>query len=146
MNQNHGPQMLEFSDWVMILKYHKLFKIMFENIKLFNLDQAVNISFKYPRLVLPRLVLPEFQSFVWSFVICALGTHTCDIFSFLYDWSAHLERYIFLKTPLESVQFQRGGVSLKMNGYTSTFTKSVEKGCFLLIPRHLRLLQKGYGF
>ncbi len=36
---------------------------------------------------------------------CDLGksvwSWTCDIFSFLFDWSSHLERYILLKTPPE---------------------------------------------
>ena len=30
---------------------------------------------------------------------------TCDIISFLFDWSVHLESYILLKTPLESDQW-----------------------------------------
>ena len=30
---------------------------------------------------------------------------TCDIFSFLFDWSAHMERYILFKTPPELDQW-----------------------------------------
>ena len=48
---------------------------------------------------------------------CDLGESvrccTCDIFSFLFDWHAHLERYILLKTPLESVQWFQGYEQLK---------------------------------
>ena len=43
--------------------------------------------------------------YVMRSVAGSVRTHTCDIFSFLLDWSAHLERYILLKTPLESVQW-----------------------------------------
>ena len=44
-------------------------------------------------------------SYRWHYVWCNLGksvwSRTCDIFSVLFDWSAHLERYILLKTPPE---------------------------------------------
>ncbi len=43
----------------------------------------------------------------------SVGTRTYDIFCFLFDWSAHLERYILLKTPLESVQWFQGYEQLK---------------------------------
>ncbi len=50
------------------------------------------------------------------------------------------------KRESELGRYTRGGGSLKMDGYASAFTKSVEKGSFLLIRRRRRLLQKGYGF
>ena len=42
------------------------------------------------------------------------GSRTCNIFSFLLDWNAHLERYILLKTPLELVQWFQGYDQLKI--------------------------------
>ena len=38
---------------------------------------------------------------MWCYQGKSVGTWTCDIFSFLFDWSAHLERYILLKIPLD---------------------------------------------
>ncbi len=48
---------------------------------------------------------------------CNLGksvwSQTCDIFSFLWDWIAHLERYILLKTPPELDQWFHSYEQLK---------------------------------
>ncbi len=40
-------------------------------------------------------------SHMWCDLGKSVGTRTCDIFSFLFNWSAHLERYLLLKTPPE---------------------------------------------
>ena len=40
---------------------------------------------------------------MWCDLRKSVGTRTCDIFSFLFDWNAHLERYILLKNPFELV-------------------------------------------
>ncbi len=49
----------------------------------------------------------SYQSFTYMW--CDLGqsvrSRTCDVFSFLFDWSPHQERYILLKTPPEPDQW-----------------------------------------
>ncbi len=47
----------------------------------------------------------DLRESVWSW--------TYDIFSFLFDWNAHLERYILLKTPPESDQWFQSYEQLK---------------------------------
>ncbi len=42
---------------------------------------------------------------MWCDLGESVGSRTCDIFSFLFDWSPHLERYILQKTPPESDQW-----------------------------------------
>ena len=42
---------------------------------------------------------------MWCDLGESVGSRTCDIFSFLFDWSAHLKRYILLKTLPESDQW-----------------------------------------
>ena len=58
------------------------------------------------------------QQTVYQYMWCDLGESvrcwTCDIFSFLFDWSCHLERYILLKTSLELVQWFQGYEQLKI--------------------------------
>ncbi len=39
---------------------------------------------------------------MWCDLAGSVRICTCAIFSFLFDWKAHLERYIMLKTPLQS--------------------------------------------
>ncbi len=51
---------------------------------------------------------------MWCDLGKSVGTQTCDIFSFLFDWSAHLQRYILLKTPPESDQWFQGYEQLKI--------------------------------
>ncbi len=58
-----------------------------------------------------RWVWPVGSEFLWSvwcgYMWCDLGksvwSRTCNSFSFLFDWSAHLERYIVVKIPPEPV-------------------------------------------
>ncbi len=50
---------------------------------------------------------------MWCNLVGSVETCKCDIFSFLFDWSAHLKKYILLKTPLESVQWCQGYEQLK---------------------------------
>ncbi len=42
----------------------------------------------------------QYIGYMWCDLAGSVGTRTCDFFSFLFDWSAHLERYILLKTYL----------------------------------------------
>ena len=50
---------------------------------------------------------------MWCDLGKSVGTRTCNIFSFLFEWSAHLERYILLKTPPELVQWFQINEQLK---------------------------------
>ncbi len=43
----------------------------------------------------------------------SVWSQACDIFSFLFDWTAYLKRYILLKTPLESDQWFQSYEQLK---------------------------------
>ncbi len=42
------------------------------------------------------------QCNMWYNLRESVGSQTCDIFSLLFDWSPHKERYILLETPHES--------------------------------------------
>ncbi len=42
---------------------------------------------------------------MWCDLRKSFWIRKCDIFSFLFNWSAHLERYMLLKTPPESDQW-----------------------------------------
>ncbi len=54
----------------------------------------------------------------------------CDIFSFLFDWCVHLERYILLKTPPESVQWYQSYEHLKGSQNNRKQKKSIPfSGC-----------------
>ena len=44
----------------------------------------------------------------------SVGSRTRDIFSFLFDCNAHLEKYILLKSSLESVQWSQGYEQMKI--------------------------------
>ncbi len=43
---------------------------------------------------------PTKHHHMWCDLGKSVWSRTCDIFSFLFDWSVHLERHIFLKTHL----------------------------------------------
>ncbi len=51
--------------------------------------------------------------YMWYDLAESVGTRTCDIYSFLFDWIAHLERYILLKTSLKTFQWFQGYEQLK---------------------------------
>ncbi len=68
------------------------------------------------KIVLHNLIVDKCWKvidYMWCDLLKSVGTRTCDIFSFLFDWSAHLEKYILLKTPLELVQWFQGNEQLK---------------------------------
>ena len=50
---------------------------------------------------------------LWCNLGISVRSQTCDIFSFLFNWSAHLERYILLKTPPELDQWFQSYEQLK---------------------------------
>ncbi len=54
-----------------------------------------------------------YNVYMWYDVGKSVLSRTCDIFSFLFDWSSHLERYILLKTPPESDQWFQSYKQLK---------------------------------
>ena len=58
---------------------------------------------------------PKVNFEIWH-MWCHLGktirSHTCDIFSFLFHWSPHYERYILLKTP-QSNQYSSKVVAIE---------------------------------
>ncbi len=70
-----------------------------------------------------RLILLDWVTYTnivsddyWLYVMRSresVGSRTCDIFSFLFHWSDHLETHILLKTPLDSVQWFQGYEQLK---------------------------------
>ncbi len=66
---------------------------------------------------------------------CNLGksvwSPTCGIFSFLFDWSAHLKRYILLKTPPESHQWFQSYDQLK-----DSQNNRKQKKCLFLAISH----------
>ncbi len=51
--------------------------------------------------------------YMWCDLGKSVWSRTCDIFNFLFDWNAHLERYILLKTPPESDQWFQSYEQLK---------------------------------
>ena len=54
------------------------------------------------------LILYTIRHDMWCDLGESVKSWTCDISSFVFDWRANLERYILLKTPLESVQWFQG--------------------------------------
>ena len=42
----------------------------------------------------------KWPCYMWCDLGKSVWSRTCNIFSFLFDWSAHLERYMLLKTHL----------------------------------------------
>ena len=50
----------------------------------------------------------QWQIFMWCNLGESVRSRTYDIFSFLFDWSPHLERYILFETPFVSVQWFQG--------------------------------------
>ena len=66
-----------------------------------------------PRWKLYLSCLNILQCYMWCDLGKSVGSYTCDIFRFLIDWSAHLERYILQKTPIASIQWFRGYEILK---------------------------------
>ena len=53
------------------------------------------------------------EGHLWCDLRESVGSSTCDIFSFPFDWNPHYERYILLKTPLELVEWLQGYEQLK---------------------------------
>ncbi len=88
------------------------------------------------------------NNIIWCNLGESVGTRTCDIFSFLFDWSAHLEKYILLKSPLELVQWFQGYEQLKVlrtienNRYSFLFLAISHNQCCRLLTDPARSQQK----
>ena len=58
-------------------------------------------------------IYKQIITILWCDLGKSVWSQTCDIFSFLFDWSAHLDRYILLKNPPESDQWFQSYEHLK---------------------------------
>ncbi len=70
-------------------------------------NHAKNSSFKLVLIMLSLFFHPyEIEgAYMWCDLAKSVWSRTYDIFSCLFDWSAHLLRYILLQTPPESDQW-----------------------------------------
>ena len=87
---------------------YKWWAIMFQNPDVSSEGNAlflVNNLTSFTNLNLGKLNTMVYLYVMWSRGISLKSNKTCDIFNFLLDWSAHLERYILLKTPPQSDQW-----------------------------------------
>ena len=59
------------------------------------------------------LLKQHYYPYMWWDLRKSVWNRTCNILSFIFDWSTHLERYILLKTPPESDQWLQSYEQLK---------------------------------